>query len=191
MRTTPFGDIVFDDVEVPTSALLGREGAGATIFSAALNAERGFIFIAQVGAMEWQLDETIDYAQHRKQGGVPIFEHQTVSHRIVDMKLRHETARLLMYKTALAELRGDAVTMDAALSKLMASEHAVSSAFDAVVNHGAVGFLPEFEVERTFRDFVGGVIYSGTSDIQRNIVARLLASDRRRRRATSRRATTS
>ncbi len=174
MRTTPFGNIAFHDAVVPESALMGREGAGASIFTATLEAERGFVFVTQIGMMERQLDASIEYARTRTQGGQTIGSHQAVSHRIADMKQRHEAARLFMYKTALELIWEEPATLSAALAKLVASEAALASGIDAVLTHGAVGYVSEHEVERDLRDAVGGLIYSGTSDIQRNIVARLL-----------------
>ena len=174
MRTTPFGDIDFHDVTLPGAALLGHEGSGAGIFGSALEAERGFVFATQIGMMERQLDATIEYVRTRRQGGRPLGEYQAVAHRVADMKVRHEAARLFMYKAAMQVGRGEAATMAAAMSKLVASESVLASALDATLNHGAVGYVSEFEVERDLRDAVGGLIYSGTSDIQRNIIARLL-----------------
>lgn len=182
MRTTPFGDLEFTDVFVPEDDRMGPEGAGASIFASTLEVERGFVFITQIGMMERQLDETLRYALERQQGGQPIIEHQSVSSRLADMKVRHESARLLTYKTALQVLRGEPATMSAALSKLVASENALASSLDATFNHGAVGYLSEFQIERNLRDAVGGLIYSGTSDIQRNIIVSVLRSDARRRR---------
>lgn len=181
MRTTPFGDLQFTDVFVPEADRMGAEGAGASIFASTLEVERGFVFITQIAMMERQLDETLRYAQERQQGGRPIIEHQAVSSRLADMKVRHETARMLTYKTALQVLRGEPATMSAALSKLVASENSLASSLDATFNHGAVGYLSEFEIERNLRDAIGGVIYSGTSDIQRNIIVSVMRSDERRR----------
>ncbi|HSM65199.1 MAG TPA: acyl-CoA dehydrogenase family protein [Ilumatobacteraceae bacterium] len=174
MRTTPFGDITLTDVVVPDSALIGREGAGASIFNAVLQVERSFVFATQVGAMERQLDAAVAYAREREQGGVPIGDHQAVSHRIADMKQRHETARLMLYRAALASVTGRDVAMSAALAKLTASEAGLDAALAASMVHGAKGYVSEFEVERDLRDAIGGLVYSGTSDIQRNIIARLL-----------------
>ena len=174
MRTTPFGDIAFHDVVVPESMRLGPEGAGASIFTSTLEAERGFVFVTQLGMLQRQLDETIAYARARRQGGGAIGGYQAVSHRIADMKLRLESARLFMYTTALHVIRDEPATMAAALSKLVASEAALESSLAATLVHGAKGYVSEEEVERDLRDAVGGLIYSGTSDIQRNIVARLL-----------------
>jgi alkylation response protein AidB-like acyl-CoA dehydrogenase len=174
MRTTPFGDITLTDVVVPASALIGREGAGASIFNAVLQVERSFVFTTQIGAMERQLDASIAYAREREQGGVPIGNHQAVSHRIADMKQRHETARLMLYRAAMASATGRDLAMSAALAKLTASEAGLDAALSASMVHGAKGYVSEFEVERDLRDAIGGLVYSGTSDIQRNIIARLL-----------------
>ena len=98
------------------------------------------------------------------------------------MKLHHEAARLLIYKAGALRDRGDDVTMAAALAKLQTSETGVASALDAVEILGAHGYTSDGGVERLLRDAVGGLSYSGTSDIQRNIIAGLLRTDRPMRR---------
>jgi alkylation response protein AidB-like acyl-CoA dehydrogenase len=92
----------------------------------------------------------------------------------VDMKMRLETARLLLYKVAWLKKQGRPAVMEAALAKLYLSESFVQSGMDAIRTFGGYGYMTEFEVERDLRDAVGGTLYSGTSDIQRNIIARLL-----------------
>ena len=174
MRTTPFSDIGFTDVVVPPSALIGHEGSGASIFNAVVQVERAFVFATQVGAMERHLADAVDYARNRHQGGHPIGHYQAVSHRLVDMKQQHETARLFLYRAALAVASGSDVPLFAALAKIVGAETGMAAAFSAASVHGARGYVSEFEVERGLRDAVGGFVYSGTSDIQRNIVARLL-----------------
>jgi alkylation response protein AidB-like acyl-CoA dehydrogenase len=174
LRTTPIGDIVLEDCFVPESQRLGNEGAGVGIFNKAMESERSYILAGQVGAMERQLEETIQFVRGRKQFGTPIAKFQSVANRIADMKLRLETSRLLLYKVAWLESQGKPLVLDAALANLHLSETFVESSLDAVRNHGARGYLSEFEVEREFRDSAGGLVYSGTSDIQRNIIARML-----------------
>lgn len=124
--------------------------------------------------MERQLETTIAYAQSREQYGQPIGKFQSVSNRVADMKLRLETARLLLYKVAWLKERGQPAMLEAALLKLYLSECFVASGLDAVRIHGGNGYLTEYEIERDLRDAIGGVIYAGTSDIQRNIIARSL-----------------
>ncbi|TWU04996.1 acyl-CoA dehydrogenase family protein [Stieleria varia] len=174
LRSTPFGDMTFDNCFVHESQRLGPEGAGSSIFTTAMNSERGYIFASQLGAMQRQLEQTIEYTKQRKQFGNPIGKNQAVSHRIADMKLRHELARLILYKVAWLDDQGMPASMEASLAKLYISEMLVESSLDAIRNQGARGYLSENGIERDLRDSVGGLIYSGTSDIQRNIISRLL-----------------
>lgn len=174
MRTTPFGDITLTDVRVPASALIGREGAGASIFNAVLEVERSFVFAPAIGATERLLDSAVTYANERHQGGHSIGGHQAVAHRLAEIKQQHETSRLFLYRAAIAAVTGGEVAMSAALSKLVSSELGLSAAIAAASVFGAKGYLSEFEVERNVRDAMGGVVYSGTSDIQRSIISRLL-----------------
>ncbi len=174
MRTTPFGDLHLDGHRIPVTDRLGPEGAGASIFRTALTSERAFIFAGQLGALERLLEDCIAFARDRRQFGHPIGDFQAVSHRIADMKVRHETARLTLYKAAILHEMGRPSEMASAIAKLHSSESAVASTLDAVKLHGARGYLSELGVERHLRDAVGGLLYSGTVDVQRNILVRLL-----------------
>jgi alkylation response protein AidB-like acyl-CoA dehydrogenase len=174
LRTSPMAELVFEDCFIPDGARLGPEGAGAKIFGSSMEWERSCILASQIGAMERQLEESVAYAREREQFGQPIGKFQAVSHRLVDMKLRLETSRLLLYKVAWLKKEGKPATMEAALAKLYLSEAFVASSLDAIQVHGGYGYTTEFEIERDLRDAVGGMLYSGTSEIQRNIIARLL-----------------
>jgi alkylation response protein AidB-like acyl-CoA dehydrogenase len=90
------------------------------------------------------------------------------------MKLRLEASRLLLYKVAWLKNNGKSAMLEAALLKLQLSESFVASSLDALRTHGGTGYLTSYEVERDLRDAVGGVLYAGTSDIQRNIIAKML-----------------
>lgn len=174
LRTSPMGELVFQDCFIPDENRLGREGAGAQIFNHSMEWERSCILASHLGAMERQLETCIDYAREREQFGQPIGKFQSVANRIVDMKVRLETARLLLYKVAWLKSEGKPARMEAAMAKLYLSEAFVQSGLDAVRTLGGYGYMTEFEVERDLRDAVGGTLYSGTSDIQRNIIANLL-----------------
>lgn len=174
MRTTPFADLQFNDCFIPDSTRMGAEGAGASIFSASMEAERGFLLVGSIGALERVLDDAVDFARTREQFGEPIGSFQGVSHPLSEVKLAHESARLLMYKAAALHERGASSMMAAALSKLAGSEGALAGAMTAVEIHGARGYVSEFGVERDMRNLAGGVIYGGASGIQKNIIARLL-----------------
>jgi alkylation response protein AidB-like acyl-CoA dehydrogenase len=174
LKTSPFGECYLEECFVPESNRLGPEGAGFSIFARSMEAERGYILSSQVGAMQRQLEESIAFTRERHQFGKPISQFQSVSNRVVDMKVRLETCRMLLYRLAWMDERGDRLAMDAAITKLHLSESFVTSSLDAIRLHGAQGYLQEIGVERELRDAVGGLIYSGTSDIQRNLIARLL-----------------
>jgi hypothetical protein len=174
LRTVPIGKLVLEDCFIPAENRIGPEGAGASIFNSSQEWERSCILASQIGAMEYQLEECIRYARQRVQFGGPIGKFQAVSNRIAEMKLRLETARLLTYKAAWLKMMDKPVMLDAALANLSLGEGFVQSSMDAIRIHGGRGYLTEFEVERDLRDAMGGPLYGGTSDIQRNIIARLL-----------------
>lgn len=174
LRTVPIGELHFEDCFLPEAQRLSSEGAGASISTHSLEVERCCILASQLGAMERQLEEAVARARSREQFGQPIGKFQSVSNRIADMRLRLETAKLLLYKVAWLKEMGRPAMLEAALLKLHLSESFVSSSLDAIRIHGGEGYLSESGVERDLRDAVGGVIYAGTSDIQRNIIAAMM-----------------
>jgi len=174
MRTVPMGQLVFEDCVLPAESVLGRIGRGAPIFNAGLEWERGGIFSSIVGTMRRQLDRCTQQARTRKQFGQPIGKFQSVSNRIVDMAVRLETSRFMLYRYAWAKSRGQDATAWASMVKLHVSECFVQNSLDAVRVFGASGYATEGGLERDLRDSVGGVIFSGTNDIQRNLIAQHL-----------------
>jgi alkylation response protein AidB-like acyl-CoA dehydrogenase len=174
LRSSPMGEVILEDCVVPVENRLGAEGAGSSIFNSSMEWERSCILGSHVGAMEHQLEGCIRYARGRRQFGQPIGKFQAVANRIAEMKVRLETARLLLYQVAWLKHTGKSAVMEAALAKLYLSECFVQSSLDAVRTYGGYGYTTEFEVERDLRDAVGGTLYSGTSDIQRMIIARWL-----------------
>jgi alkylation response protein AidB-like acyl-CoA dehydrogenase len=174
LQGSPMAELVLDGCEVTEDHMLGRPGAGMAIFSSSMDWERGFILAGSVGTMQRQLERCIAYARTREQFGRPIAEFQAVSHRIADMKVRLETARALLYRYATLVDAGTAEPLDAAITKLHLSECFLQSSLDAVQVHGSYGYMAEYGLECDVRDAVAGRLYSGTSEIQRNIVARHL-----------------
>lgn len=174
LRTAPLGELVLQDCFVPEENRLGREGAGVSIFNNSMEWERSCILASHVGAMERQLEQSVRYARERRQFGQPIGRFQSVGNRVADMKVRLETARLILYKVAWLKKMERPAAMEAAIAKLYLSENFVGSSLDAIGIHGGYGYMVESEIERDLRDAIGGTIYSGTSDIQRTIIARLL-----------------
>jgi alkylation response protein AidB-like acyl-CoA dehydrogenase len=174
LRTSPMSELAFADCLLPEDCLLGPEGAGMAIFNASMEWERIFILATAVGTMQRQLERCIAYARERRQFGQPIAAFQAVSHKIVDMKVRCDTARLLLYQTAWLKGRRRSVPLESAMTKLYLSECFVASSMDALQVHGAYGYMEESGLERDVRDALGSRIYSGTSQIQHNLIARVL-----------------
>lgn len=174
LRTSPVGEIAFQDMMVDDAAILGTVGGGAAVFSTAMDWERVLLVAGHLGTMERLLETSVTYARTRKQFGQAIGKFQAVAHKIADMKVQLEAARLLTYRAAWRLENARNASLDASITKLFVSESLLKAALDAVHIHGGYGFMVEFEVERALRDAVGGTIYSGTSEMQRNIIARWL-----------------
>ena len=174
LRTSPMAEIYFEDCRVPVENRLGRESGGAACFNCSMEWERGCILAMHLGRMQHQLERVIQYARERRQYGKSIGRFQSVANRIVDMKVRLEAARPLVYKIGWKKDNDEDAMLDAAIAKLFLSEAAVASSLDAIQVFGGYGYMTEFELERDLRDAVGSRLYSGTIEIQRNIIARLL-----------------
>jgi alkylation response protein AidB-like acyl-CoA dehydrogenase len=174
LRTSPMGEVVLEDCRVPAENRLGSEGAGMAIFNSAMDWERSCILASAVGAMQRQLEECVGYARTRRQFGQPIGKFQAVSEKVADMYLRVQAARLMIYQAAWLGQQGRSAVAEAAAAKLFTSEAWVSSSLDAIQVHGAYGYMKESGIERDLRDAVAGTIYSGTSEIQRVILSRML-----------------
>lgn len=171
-RTTPLGEFVMKDVRVDESAILGgRIGAGMAMFTHAMNWERTCLFAAHAGTMRRLLDLAIKRAKTRRQFDAPIGSFQGISHKIADMKVRTDAARLLTYHAASRlEIARD-VALDASVAKTFVSEAWIDNARDLMQIHGGSGYLEQSGPERHLRDALGSTLYSGTNEIQRNIIA--------------------
>jgi hypothetical protein len=174
LKTAPMAEVIMNDCEVPVENLLGKPGNGAAVFNDAIEWERACILAGHVGGMERQLEACVAYAKMRTQYGKPIGQFQSVANLVVDMKVRMDTARLLLYKVAWLKKNQGKAGMEAAIAKLFISEAWVRSCRDAMQIHGGYGYSTEYEFERDMRDSLAGTVYSGTSEIQRNIIARCL-----------------
>ena len=174
LRTGLASEVVFAGCEIPAENLLGKPGGGTAIFNSSMEWERSLILASAVGGMARQLDRCIDYAKRRKQFGQAIGKFQAVSHRIADMKVRLETARLVLYQVGWLKREGKSAALESAITKLYLSECYVQSGLDAMQIHGGLGYKVEAELEREVRDAIGSRIYSGTSEIQKNLIANRL-----------------
>ncbi len=172
LRTSPMAEVLLEDCRVPVGQRLGREGRGVMVFESSMEWERGCILASCLGVMRRQLRDCIEHARSRKQFGKPIGKFQSVANRLVDMRVRLDTCRPLVYRIgALKDSKRDATT-EAAIAKLYVSECFVRSCLDAIQVFGGYGYMTDQQVERDLRDSIGSTLYSGTSEIQRNIIAR-------------------
>ncbi|MET8082277.1 acyl-CoA dehydrogenase family protein [Streptomyces sp. NPDC005303] len=174
LRTSPLGELSFEDCRVPSSRVLGRPGGGFLVLDHVMRREILCSFVVNAGEMRHRVARCVEYARTRTQFGRPIGSYQAVSHKIVDMEIGVETARHWLYGTAQRMAAGENVTRDIAMAKLVTSEANVASALAAVQIFGGNGYMTEFGMEAELRNSVGSTIYSGTSEIQRNRVAALL-----------------
>ena len=174
MASCPAGQVEFADCFVPHENVLGERGQGSVVFQQSMLWERTCLFALYVGLQDRLIDQAVAHAKERRQFGRPLSEFQSVSNRIVEMKLRLESGRLLLYRACWSLDRAEPDPLGSALSKLAVSEAAVASAVDAIQLLAGRGYLTGQGVEAALRDALGGTIFSGTSDIQRQIIAREL-----------------
>jgi alkylation response protein AidB-like acyl-CoA dehydrogenase len=171
VRTSPMAEVTFDECRISVGQRLGREGRGVQVFDCSMEWERGCILASCLGSMRRQLDTCVAHARARRQFGQPIGKFQSVANRIVDMKVRLDTCRPLVYRIGRLKDAGHDATQEAAIAKLYVSDCFVKSSLDAIQIFGGYGYMTEQEIERDLRDAIGSGIYSGTSEIQRNIIA--------------------
>lgn len=174
LRSSGISEIIFENVFVSEEDSIGGIGGGATVFTHSMEWERIGIAACHVGTMRKLLEKSIDYAQTRKSGAEVVGKKQAVAHRIANMKVQLEAASLLTYKAAVGLEKNKDNMIHAAAAKLFVSEAFASTAIDTMQIFGGNGYMTEYGIERIVRDALGSTIYSGTSDIQRNIISRLL-----------------
>jgi alkylation response protein AidB-like acyl-CoA dehydrogenase len=167
------GELFFNDCKVPLTALVGREGQGTMIFNESMEWERTLIPALLLGELERVLEECVNYAKERTAFGKAIANFQAVSHKIAAMKVNVELGRLALYNAAYLKNQRKHATLESSIAKLFISESLKQACIDAVQIHGGYGYMTEFEVERELRDSIVSTIYSGTSEMQANIIARL------------------
>ncbi len=171
LRTSPMAEVSFVDCEIPEENRLGKEGSGSAIFTASMEWERICILASHLGAMQRMLETSVKYAGERHQFGKAIGSFPSISDKIAEMDIRIEAGRLLLYKAAWLKSQGRHPLREAAIAKVYISQACIDSALDAIQIHGGYGYMTEYQIERELRDAVSGKIYSGTSEIQKKIIA--------------------
>lgn len=174
LRTSPMAELALADCEVPAENVLGKEGAGPAIFTSSMEWERICIVAGHLGTMRRLLETCVKYSKEREQFGKAIGKFPAVANRVVDMQVRLETGQLLLYKAAWLKTTGRHALREASIAKLYISEACIQSCLDAIQIHGGYGYMTEYQIERDLRDAIAGTIYSGTSEIQKAIIAGFL-----------------
>src|ERR687892_1013673 len=174
LRSSDTASLLFEDCRVPHENLLGTEGEGFRIALTTLDGGRIGIAAQAVGIAQGCLEESVAYAQQRRQFGRPIGEFEAIQWMLADMATEIDAARLLTYRAAWLAQQERTFTKEAAMAKLFASEAANRVAYKAIQIFGGYGYTKEFAVERFFRDARITTLYEGTSEIQRLVIARHL-----------------
>jgi butyryl-CoA dehydrogenase len=168
--------ILFENCRIPASLRLGEEGEGYKIALGGLEGGRIGIAAQSVGMARAAFEAALAYAKDREAFSKPIFEHQSVQFKLADMVTQIEAARQLIFHAASLKDAGQPCLTQAAMAKLFASEMAERVCSDAIQIHGGYGYVTDFPVERIYRDVRVCQIYEGTSDIQKILIGRGLAS---------------
>jgi acyl-CoA dehydrogenase len=174
-KAAPAAELFLENVLVPAEARLGEEGSGFRLAMGVFDRSRPMVASFGVGLTQRCLDESLRYGRERLSMGQPILQHQAIGHKIADMGMRGEAARLLTYQAAHLLDQGRPNTLQAAYAKAYAADTAMWAATEAVQVFGGMGYSTEYPVEKLFRDAKLLQIYEGTSEIQRNIIVRELS----------------
>jgi alkylation response protein AidB-like acyl-CoA dehydrogenase len=165
-------ELIFEDMRVPTSALLGgEEGRGFAQMMKGLETGRIQVASRALGVGRAAFDDALQYAQDRESFGKPIWQHQSIGNYLANMATKITASQQLILHAAEMYETGQRCDMEAGMAKLFASESAMEIALDAVRIHGGYGYSTEFDVERYFRDAPLMIVGEGTNEIQRNVIA--------------------
>lgn len=175
-RSATMGDVILENALIPHSRQLGKTGAGNMMIQQALELERAFIFAGICGVMDWQLDSVIKFSRERKVNGTHLGKNQAISHKIADMKLRLDTIRLWVNECARLKDNNKRITLASAQTKLFAAEAFLQSSLDAVHILGSNGLIAGSPMARLVSDALSSRLFSGSSEIQKNIIAALLGT---------------
>jgi alkylation response protein AidB-like acyl-CoA dehydrogenase len=174
LRASATGEVIFENCRVPDTQRLGKLHEGFVDSLKILDGGRISIAALSIGMAQGAYDAALRYSKLRKQFGRPISEFQAIQHKLVDMAVDIDAARLLNYRAAWMLDRGLRVTRESSMAKLFASEAAVRIANEAVQIHGGYGFIKDYPVEKFYRDVKLCTLGEGTSEIQRLVIARQL-----------------
>ncbi|MDD5276947.1 MAG: acyl-CoA dehydrogenase family protein [Methylovulum sp.] len=175
-QSATMGDVILTHCLIPITRQLGKTGSGNMIVQQALELERAFIFAGLCGVMAWQLDNVVKFSRERTVNGLHLGKNQAISHKIADMKVRLDTIRLWVNECARLKDNNKRITLASAQTKLFAAEAFLQSSLDAVQILGSSGLLEDSPMARLVNDALASRLFSGSSEIQKNIIAALLGT---------------
>ncbi len=164
----PTSEVIFENCRIPKENILGQVNQGDFLLTNALEWERCYEFIPHIGVMQRIMERCVEHVKSRKQFNKPIGEFQAVSHKISEMQVSIEMARLMMYKIAWLKDSGKTAFLETSIFKVFVSENYIKTCRDAIQIFGAYGYTKEYEMERELRDSLACSIYSGTNEMQKN-----------------------
>ena len=171
-RASNTTDVIFEDVKLPKSALVGTEDGGFKVAMKTFDRSRPWIAATAAGVIRRSLEESTAYSLERKTFGVPIAQHQAIQFMLAEMAIAYEATRLLTHKAAWMVDKGDLSSIVSSYAKAYGADSAMRCATDAVQIFGGYGYTKEYPVEKLMRDAKLLQIYEGTSQIQRIVIAR-------------------
>ena len=171
IKMSPTGELVFSNVRVPVSNLIGVENRGFYHVLEFFDESRIEIAAQALGVAQGAFDRALAYTKERSQFGKKLSEFQVTRHKLADMATKIETARLIVYKAAWNFDQGRIDPKLTSMAKMYAARVAVEVADEAIQLFGGYGYMLEFEVERFYRDARITEIYEGTKEIQKNTIA--------------------
>lgn len=172
LTTCKTGKITFDQLGVRNEALLGKAGAGGMIFTQSMQWERIGLSALHLGSMKRLLENAVSFAKQRTPGGIPIAKHQAISHQLAEMQAQISASKWLVYYAAWQLSHRHQVQASSSIAKLFTSETYKAMCLKLVQIYGGLGYLADHEASRSLKDAVAATLYSGTSEIQKNIIAR-------------------
>ena len=175
-HSATMGDIILENCSIPKSRQLGKTGAGNIMIQQALELERAFIFAGICGVMDWQLQTVIQFSRKRRVNDAHLGKNQAISHKIAEMKLRLDNIRLWVNECARLKDNNKRITMASAQTKLFAAEAFLQSSLDAVHILGSNGLVENNPIAQLVNDALASRLFSGSSEIQKNIIAALLGT---------------
>ncbi|MGH8476301.1 MAG: acyl-CoA dehydrogenase family protein [Methylococcales bacterium] len=168
------GDVLLEQCRVPAERLLGKSGNGLLMVQRALELERAFIFAGICGILDRLLGDVIEFSRKRTVAGHALASHQAISHRIAEMRTRLDTTRLWVKNCAMLKDAGKGITLASSQTKLVGAEAFLQISLDAVQIFGAAGLMEDHPARQLVGDALASRLFSGTSEIQKNIIAAIL-----------------